>query len=276
MDAYHSRIAATPSESARSTRTFGFFLLAWAITWLLAFPTALAWMRHETPPPYAIAGAGLSAFGPLFAALAFSRMGGQRGGLFERFRASPVLVLGALAAPFVIHAIATGLYVVCGGQPSAWVHPPSTPEQLAALVVFPLGEEFGWRGFAHPRLVTRYGLLKGSLLLGSGWGLWHLMYSITPQAAAFDSFTFGLTMVELPLYSLLVAWVFERARRGMAVAIAFHAGAHLDHIELAPRTELGLQVSHVLVLAVVAFFAARALAAEDTRRRQNVAEAPAV
>ncbi len=269
MDAYHSRIAASASIGpARSTRTLGFFLLAWAITWLLAFPTGLAWMHHETPPPYAIAGAGLSAFGPLFAALAFSRRGGRREVLFERLGASPVLVLGALAAPFVIHVIATVLYVVSGGQPSAWIHPPSTPEQVAALVVFPLGEEFGWRGFAHPRLVTRHGLVKGSLLLGLGWGFWHLMYSVTPQAAAFDPLTFGLTMVELPLYSLLIAWVFERARRGMAVALAFHAGAHLDHIELAPRAELGLQISHVLVLAVVAFFAARALAAEDARRRQ--------
>jgi membrane protease YdiL (CAAX protease family) len=268
MDAYHSRIAVASSETARSTRTFGFFLLAWAITWLLAFPTALFWMRHETPPAYAIAGAGLSAFGPLFAALLFSRSSAGRGPLFERFRASPVLVMGALATPFVIHLIATALYAAFGGQSSAWIHPPSTPEQLAALVVFPLGEEFGWRGFAHPRLVARYGLVKGSLLLGLGWGFWHLMYSVTPQTAAFDGLTFALTMIELPLYSLLVAWVFERAQRGMAVAIAFHAGAHLDHIELAPRTELGLQVSHVLVLAVVAFFAARALAAEDARRRQ--------
>lgn len=268
MDAYHSRIAVTPSDPARENRTFGFFLLAWTITWLLAFPTALAWTRHATPPPYAIAGAGLSAFGPLFAGLFFSRMRGKRGVLFERFWASPVLVIGALLTPMAIHLVATALYAACGGQPSAWLHPPSTPEQLAALVVFPLGEEFGWRGFAHPRLVARHGLVRGSLLLGLGWGVWHLMYSITPQAAGFDAFTFVLTLVELPLYSLLVAWVFERARRGMAVALAFHAGAHLDHIELAPRSELGLQIAQVIVLAIVAFFAARALAAGDVRRLQ--------
>jgi uncharacterized protein len=158
------------------------------------------------------------------------------------------------------------LYAAMGGHPSAWLHPPSTPEQLAALVVFPLGEEFGWRGFAHPRIVERHGLVKGSLILGLGWGLWHLAYSITPEAAGFDAFTFVLTMIELPLYSLLITWVFERANRGMAVAIAFHAGAHLDHIELAPRSELGLQVLHVMVLAVVAFVAARKLSAEDARR----------
>ena len=230
-------------------------------------------MRHSPPPAYAITCAGLSAFGPLFAALAFSFRGGRRAPLSERFRAPPGLVLGALATPFALHAVATALYVASGGQPSAWVHPPSTPEQIAALVVFPLGEEFGWRGFAHPRIVARYGLVKGSLLLGLGWGIWHLMYSITPQTGGFDPVIFGLGVVELPLYSLLIAWVFERAKRGMAVAIAFHAGAHLDHIEIAPRTELGLQLAHVLVLAVVAFFVARALAAEDARRRAPAAPA---
>jgi hypothetical protein len=52
----------------------------------------------------------------------------------------------------------------------------------------------------------------------------------------------------------------------MAVAIAFHAGAHLDHIELAPSSELGLHVLHVLVLAVLAAVAARSLAATDASR----------
>ena len=67
--------------------------------------------------------------------------------------------------------------------------------------------------------------------------------SFTPEAATFDGFIFTLTMLELPLYSLLIAWVFERSGRSMAIAIAFHAGAHLDHIEHAPRAELGLHVA---------------------------------
>lgn len=269
MDVYSSRPVVAPSDSARRTRTLGFFLLSWGVTWVLALPTALAWMQRAMPPPYAIACAGLSAFGPLFAALYVSRRSGETARIFTPFRANPVYVLLALGAPFAIHLVATGLYAAFGGHPSAWLHPPSAPEQLAALVVFPLGEEFGWRGFAYPRLVERHGLVKGSLLLGLGWGFWHLAYSITPQAASFDGFMFALDMIELPLYSLLIAWVFERANRGMAVAIAFHAGGHLDHLELAPRTEIGLHAANVLVLAVLAFFAARSLAASDASVRRS-------
>ena len=72
--------------------------------------------------------------------------------------------------------------------------------------------------------------------------------------------------LELPLYSLLIAWVFERSNRSMAVAIAFHAGAHLDHIERAPRSDLRLHALHLVVLAVIAVFAARSLATSELER----------
>jgi membrane protease YdiL (CAAX protease family) len=243
---------------------YAFFAAACAITWLLATPLALAWSRHEIPPSYAVACAGLSAFGPTLAALALARGSGARAEAFGRWRANPVWVGVALLAPLVIHLVATTIYVGLGGHPDSWLHPPDTAESLAALVVFPLGEEFGWRGFAHPRMVERHGLVKGPLLLGLVWGVWHLVYSVTPQAGAFDLGQFAIGVAELPLYSLVIAWVFERENRSMAVAIAFHAGAHLDHIERA-RGGIGLQAVHIAVVAVLAVMAARSLARRASR-----------
>jgi membrane protease YdiL (CAAX protease family) len=225
----------------------------------------------KTPPPYAIACSGLSAFGPLFAALAVAGAQRRLGEVFGRWRTSPAWVVLALLAPMAVHMIATALYALQGGSPTQWLHPPSKPEQIAALVVFPIGEEFGWRGFAYPRIVARYGLVKGSLALGTVWAIWHVVYSVTPDAAAFDPFTFGQMLAELPLYSLLISWVFERANRSMAVAIAFHAGAHLDHIELAPRSELGLHILHVVVLAALAAAAARSLSRSGAIHRDGTA-----
>jgi uncharacterized protein len=245
---------------------YAFVAGACALTWLLATPAAVAWTRHEPPPPYAIACAGLSAFGPLIAAFAVALRLGQLRDVFGRWRTSPVLVAVALLTPMAIHALATALYAAGGGHPSQWLHPPAAPERWAALVVFPIGEEFGWRGFAHSRMTRRYGLVKGSLAVGFFWGVWHLAYAVTPDTAGFDVFTFGMTMVELPLYSLILAWLFERSSRSMAVAIAFHAGGHLDHLELAPRSELGLHALHLSIVAVVALLAARALAKRDRQR----------
>ena len=75
-----------------------------------------------------------------------------------------------MVSPAAIHLTATAIYAALGGHPGAWFHPPMGAEQLAALVVFPIGEEFGWRGFAQGRMVSRFGAVWGSLLLGAGWG----------------------------------------------------------------------------------------------------------
>lgn len=249
------------SHERRTTDgVFAYFAIACGVTWLLATPLDLAWMRHTTPPPHALAGAGLSAFGPLIAALVVAGRQKRLGEIFRRWGTNPKWIVLALFTPMAAHVIATALSFVIGGKPTQWLHPPQTSEQVAALVVFSLGEEFGWRGFAHPRMMDRYGFVKGSLALGAFWGLWHFMYSFTPGVGTFDPFTFGMMMVELPLYTLVVTWVFERANRSMAVAIAFHAGGHLDRIENEPHADVRIHAMHLLVVAVLAALAARSLA----------------
>jgi membrane protease YdiL (CAAX protease family) len=257
------RASATAPATTETSGLTAFFALACLTTWLLALPTALAWMQHRTPAPYAIAGAGLSAFGPLLAALAVAGPRREFRQVFGRWRTNPGWILLALAGAPIIHLLATALFAAIGGHPTRWFYPPNTPELLAALVVFPIGEEFGWRGFAHPRLVARFGPVRGCLILGALWGVWHLGYSITPAGGRFDLLGFGITVTELPFYSVLLGWVFERADRSMAVAIAAHAGAHLDKIDRAPRTDLRLQVVHLFVVAGIAVLAAGSL----SRRR---------
>ncbi len=247
----------------RSDRLYAFFALACAITWLLATPMDLAWWRQVAPPPYAVAGAGLSALGPLFAVLLVAR--GQLREVFGRWRASPLWILfGLLLAP-AVHLAATALFVAIGGRPVEWFHPPVTSEHVAALIVFSLGEEFGWRGFAHPRAARRYGLVRGTLLVGVAWGVWHLFYSVSPVTGRLDVLALFQNLVTVPLYAFPIAWLFERSNRSMAVAIACHAGGHLDQIGRAPR-DLRLHALHVAVLAVVAALAARSLARDDVSR----------
>jgi membrane protease YdiL (CAAX protease family) len=246
-----------PPLARRRLRMKTFFVLACAITWVLAIPAALAWTKHLAPPPYAIACAGLSAFGPLIAAIVVAAPRRELGKVFGRWRTNPLWILAAFFAPAAIHLVTTTLFVLIGGKPDAWFHFPSHWEEIAALIVFPLGEEFGWRGFAHPRMVRRYGFLRGSLALGVVWGLWHLMYAITPDCAGFDLVEFAMNMIELPIYAVLIGWVFERSHRSMAVAIAFHVGAHADHFERASRADMRLHVIHFAVAGVLAILAAR-------------------
>jgi uncharacterized protein len=45
---------------------------------------------------------------------------------------------------------------------------------LPLLILGPLSEEIGWRGYALGRLQTRWNALISSLIIGLVWALWHL------------------------------------------------------------------------------------------------------
>jgi membrane protease YdiL (CAAX protease family) len=253
----------TSSPTAgRGGDVYFFFGLACAITWLLDSPLAFAWARQVPPASYAMPLVALGAFGPTLAAVAIAAPRGELRAVFGRWRTNPVWIGVGLIFPLVLHLPATLMEVALGGHPAHWFYPPVKPEHVAALVLFSVGEEFGWRGFAYPSLARRYGPITGCLILGSFWGLWHLGMLFTPENGAPALSTMALVVADLALNSLVVAWAFERGGRSMAVAIAAHAGGHLDNTFRAPESEVRLRVLRFGVLAVAAAFAARSLAAK--------------
>lgn len=122
-----------------------------------------------------------------------------------------------------------------------------------------LSEEYLARGLSIPEISTLLGYADSTaLLVGVVWAAWHLGYAVGPTGELVpDEIVSGF--VTLPLYSVLVAWTAARAGGGLGVALAFHAGGHLDHLERAPNISIGLHACHVLVLACAAALAARDL-----------------
>jgi uncharacterized protein len=174
-----------------------------------------------------------------------------------------VWILVGLLTPLALHLPATAIEVALGGRPAQWFYWPDRPEFIAAMLVFPVGEEFGWRGYAYPRLTRLHGPVLASLIVGAVWAVWHLGMWVTPEHGAPAASTVALGVVELALASVVFAWVFERGGRSMAVAIAMHAGGHLDNVSHAPESELRLRALRMVVLVVAAALAARALARAD-------------
>jgi membrane protease YdiL (CAAX protease family) len=185
--------------------------------------------------------------------------------VFGRFRAKPLWLVGALLLPLSLHLVARLIEHALGGNIARWFWLPQASAQIAALFVFSVGEEFGWRGFAHARLSERFGSVLGPLLTGLIWGIWHLAYVVTPSGTI-ELARFSVMLVELMLWGVVIAWLFERTGRSMAVAIAVHAGAHLDNSAQIPRGEWRLQLLALTVLAIAALFAARALRAAGARK----------
>ena len=91
-----------------------------------------------------------------------------------------------------------------------------------------IGEEFGWRGYALPRLQDRIGALWASLLIGVIWGAWHLPYfndpSIHPLPFWFD---FGLFVVVLVSESVLATWIYNSTRGSVLATMVYHHSTHM-------------------------------------------------
>jgi uncharacterized protein len=253
-----------------------FFVLACTITWATNLPWVVSCLQGVTAPPYALPLLGLGAWGPTLAAVFVAARQGRVREVFARWRTHPAWVVIALGvSPILLHLPATLMEVALGGQPAQWFYPPDQPELVAGLVMFSLGEEFGWRGFAYPRLVRRHGPVVGSALLGGVWGLWHLGMMFTPDQGAPEPWELPYVCLSLGLSSIVWAWFLERGNRSLAVAIALHAGAHLDKVSRAPEGEVRLRVLRFLVLVVVAGLAAYSLTRSAKRAVRASSTAPA-
>lgn len=65
-----------------------------------------------------------------------------------------------------------------------------------------LGEEVGWRGYMYPKLKEKFGVLKGRLLGGTIWGIWHWPLMI------FAGYEYGKNYFGTPILGLIVFCVF--------------------------------------------------------------------
>jgi len=216
--------------------TLRFFALAFGITWSLQLPALLVVQGVLAGPiDRFMPLMGLGAFGPLLAALLVSRR--RAGGAGVRallgqpgvWRVGPLWYVAALALPAVILAAGMAAATLVGVS-GAWFYLPTSGERIAALIVFPIGEEVGWRGLAQPRLQQRHGALAGSLLLGVAWGLWHIpMFLIAGGTPG----VFAMSMVYLLAGSVMFGWVYNHTRGSLVIAILLHMGAHLANVNLA-------------------------------------------
>ncbi len=118
-------------------------------------------------------------------------------------------------------------------------------------------EEFGWTGFALPRLLARHNAFVAALGLGTFWSAWHIYPSIwgmTPSinALSFLGLAFGITgFATIPAYRILMSLVYINGKGSLLVAIIMHAFYDAS---------IAVFVPSLTVIETVEFYAAFAIA----------------
>jgi uncharacterized protein len=141
-----------------------------------------------------------------------------------RWRVNWIWYAAAIVLPLLVHAVAVGLNMALGAPaPSlAQFHP-----WYAVLMVFglsmvnplegPLGEEPAWRGFAQPRLQSKWSPLASAALLGLLITCWHLPLVFMPQ------FDLGLPdIASTLLVTFWYAWLFNRSGGSVLLTLIAH------------------------------------------------------
>lgn len=123
------------------------------------------------------------------------------------------------------------------------------------LLLGPLPEEIGWRGYLLDRLQLRFSALGASLLLGLAWFAWHgPLFFMTGYFAraggAPDPLQFGVMIL---LISVLYTWIHNHTGRSVLAAVLFHfsvnaAGELLDAPDSVAAYEAYLTAALVLIV----------------------------
>jgi len=223
-----------------------YFILAYALTWVLLLPFVLSQgggvgVIPLTTPSDASGLAYLlvfvAALGPALAAIIVTAASQGWTGVKSLLRRMVLVKVGirwylvALLLPLVAYVL---LLLLLGG--SAFVSSLLNVQGAIILLLYlllsiagmviaaPLGEELGWRGFALPRLQEQYGPLRGSLLLGLLWGLWHLPLFLTTWEKPYESLLgLLLFLVQTISFTVVLTWLFNHTRGSILLAMLCHS-----------------------------------------------------
>lgn len=233
-----SRVAPTNGlvQLIRRHQLVSFFVIAYAVTWLLWSPVVLLGLSPFNPATHAPSwylmpaiAIGVTGTSFVLTAVIHGRAGVRR--LLQRLTWWRVGVQWWAVAVLLIPLAGILVAAVLGSTdafgsitPAALLLYPAA--YLAHFFFGPLWEESGWRGFALPRMQQRWGALRGTLLLGLLWSAWHyFLYApvwfgggdIVNGLLALGTFTVWTTAM-----TFIFTWLFNNTQASLLLSILLH------------------------------------------------------
>ncbi len=256
-----------------------FFVIAFAFSWVIWLPVGAVKGELSLLQQLVV---GVAAAGPSVAGvLCTAREGGRSGvrrllGSLLQWRTAPRWYILSLGGPPVLALAAIALHRIVIGADAGFGLEASTvafvpPALIAGLLIGSLQEELGWRGFALPRLLRRWGSVRAALVLGVAWACWHLpLYAI--EAGGQDRMPLPVFLPSVVALSVLYTWFWVVTGGQLLVALLLHSATNAAGVLLLKdaRSDFG----PVIVATALTFVLAGAAARHLTRIGDSIAETP--
>ncbi|MGH2736118.1 MAG: lysostaphin resistance A-like protein [Actinomycetota bacterium] len=254
--AWESPTAAARPEAAASLRSVIVFLICtFTLSWLAFLPLIL-----ERVDPDSAAGAvllpliGIGA--PTITAFVLVALGSGRAGAGRLWRSGLGWRTGLrwYAVVVFLPGIAFGASwaVASGLEMDTSLFNPLIPALIAGLLAGML-EEFGWSGFAWPRLQAHYGFMWAGIAMGFIVALWHLPLFFTPGQPQ-SEFSFVPFLLTLIAVRILFGWVYNAAGWSVLLTVLLHASGNTwsEILPLDPVSVNAAWLTEFLVFGIVA------------------------
>ena len=117
----------------------------------------------------------------------------------------------------------------------------------------PTGEEPGWRGYFFTEVSAKKGVLKGSVITGLVWGLWHtplwLMEGLSPLDLVIYAISFIGAVVGI---SIIMGYIFGKHRNLIYCTIIHLLFNFLNALIIVDQNKMAIVVTVYAVLYLIA------------------------
>jgi membrane protease YdiL (CAAX protease family) len=241
---------------AKKHPLLAFFVLAYALSWIVEIPLALE-AEEITQTKIPFSAHYLAAYGPMLSALMVTGVTGGSQGLREllgrmtKWKISPGWWLMAVAPLGLYIVVATALWLIQGVPMNlvAMGQVDYLPDLgLAALPMwvlsFGIGEETGWRGFALPRLQEGRSALRATIILWVFWALWHLpLFFYSYEVSILPGFLIGILAG-----AIVFTWLYNSTGGSVLLVALWHGTFNFTTACVTCKTSVNAAVVSALVM----------------------------
>ena len=221
-------------------RPVPFFVMAYVVTWIPWSVAAYVGSQNsESSESYVSLFNLVGLLGPLAVALFLILNSGSealksdfRDRLFNLRRIRPLYLIVAIVMPPTVICLSIWLSLWFGQSTDQFRL--SAGANLSALIILavvlaPIIEEMGWRGYGVDSLRAKSGMTKATLLFGALWSVWHAPLALIGgtyqnQLAAMDNGIFLANFfISIIPAAIIANWLYYKNNRSIGAAIVLHA-----------------------------------------------------